>query len=179
MADSLHDSSHPHTNYLLLSSPIGCLRLVSNGSALLRIEFEGRHGVEGREQDDPVLTQASRELAEYFAGTRRQFSVPLDAAGTAFQKRVWEALRAIPYGELRNYKDIAISLGNPGAVRAVGAANGRNPVPIIVPCHRVIGSNGQLTGFAGGLSVKRALLALEGVDVGDHDPANARATAMG
>ncbi len=156
MPDALH--------YVFLESPIGRLRLLSNGSALVRIEFLDRHQADGKEHRDPVLAQASRELEAYFAGKRRRFSVPLEAHGTAFQQRVWEALRAIPYGELRSYRDIAERLGNPKAVRAVGAANGRNPIPIIVPCHRVVGSDGQLTGFAGGLSVKRALLALEGIE---------------
>jgi methylated-DNA-[protein]-cysteine S-methyltransferase len=101
-------------------------------------------------------------LLEYFAGQRRQFELPLAAAGTAFQRQVWDALAAIPWGELRSYADIARAIDRPTAVRAVGAANGRNPLPIVVPCHRVIGSNGSLTGFAGGLGIKRQLLKLEG-----------------
>ena len=151
-------------NHIIIPSPLGPLRLVSNGRALVRIEFPDRHGADGRPQRDAVLDQAARELEEYFAGRRRRFAVPLDAAGTAFQKQVWQALRAIPFGELRSYRDVAEQLGKPRAVRAVGAANGRNPIPIVVPCHRVVGSNGQLTGFAGGLNAKRALLALEGVN---------------
>jgi methylated-DNA-[protein]-cysteine S-methyltransferase len=150
-------------NYHVIPSPLGPLRLLSNGCALVRIEFPDQHGGDGVPCFDNVLKQAARELEEYFGGVRRSFDVPLDADGTMFQQRVWEALRAIPYGELRSYRDIADDLGNRQAVRAVGAANGRNPLPIIVPCHRVVGSNGRLTGFAGGLPAKRALLELEGI----------------
>lgn len=149
-------------NYTVLSSPIGPLRLLSNGHALVRVEFAGRHGDDGIETQDAVLEQAERELREYFAGSRRAFDVPVATEGTVFQQQVWDALRGIPYGELRSYRDVAVTIGKPAAVRAVGAANGRNPVPIIVPCHRVIGSNGTLTGFGGGLETKRRLLALEG-----------------
>ena len=153
------------TNYQYIDSPIGKLRLVSDGLALLSIEFEGMHGTGGLEQSDDILKQTAQQLAEYFSGRRREFSLPLGAAGTAFQQQVWSALRQIPFGELRSYRDIATVIGNNKAVRAVGAANGRNPIPIVVPCHRVIGSNGSLTGFAGGLAAKRALLELEGIDL--------------
>jgi methylated-DNA-[protein]-cysteine S-methyltransferase len=105
--------------------------------------------------------EAERQLGEYFEGKRRSFSVALDMRGTPFQKNVWEALLAIPFGETRSYRDIAKKLGNPEATRAVGAANGRNPISIIVPCHRVIGLNGKLRGFAGGLETKARLLELE------------------
>jgi methylated-DNA-[protein]-cysteine S-methyltransferase len=109
----------------------------------------------------PMLVEAERQLQEYFSGARTRFTVPLDIAGTPFQRQVWEALRSIPYGETRSYAEIADQIGSPRAVRAVGAANGRNPVSIVAPCHRVIGSGGQLTGFAGGLEVKARLLAFE------------------
>jgi methylated-DNA-[protein]-cysteine S-methyltransferase len=109
----------------------------------------------------PVLVETERQLGEYFAGRRREFSVALDMRGTRFQRDVWEALLAIPFGETRSYGQLARQLGNQRATRAVGAANGRNPVSIIVPCHRVIGSSGKLTGFAGGLDVKARLLNLE------------------
>ena len=155
MADTL--------NFRLVPSPLGELRLVSNGHALVRIEFPGQHGSDGEKRSDSVLDKAAGQLAEYFEGSRRGFDLPLDAGGTEFQRQVWGALQAIPYGELRSYRDIADHLGNRQAVRAVGAANGRNPIPIVVPCHRVIGSNGQLTGFAGGLAAKRKLLELEGL----------------
>ena len=111
-----------------------------------------------------VLTDAIRQLREYFSGQRREFNLPLAQEGTDFQQRVWQALTAIPYGESRSYRDIAVALGNQKATRAVGAANGRNLLPIVVPCHRVIGSDGWLTGFAGGLEAKRTLLELEGID---------------
>ncbi len=156
-----------NTHFTIIDTPIGKLRLVSDGSALLRVEFQGQHGKDGVESEDPVLAQACLQLEEYFAGRRQHFDLPLGADGTAFQQAVWSSLRGIPYGELRSYRDIAQALGKPKAVRAVGAANGRNPLPIVVPCHRVVGSNGKLTGFAGGLDCKRRLLALEGVNVAD------------
>lgn len=108
-----------------------------------------------------LLSQAVRELGEYFAGERREFTFPTTAAGTPFQRLVWEALREIPYGETRTYGEIARRIGHPGAARAVGQANNRNPLPIVVPCHRVIGASGTLTGYAGGLAVKERLLELE------------------
>lgn len=111
--------------------------------------------------DHPILSAAQQQLSEYFTGTRQQFDLPLDFEGTSFQKQVWQALLAIPYGETRSYKQIAEQLGNPKAVRAVGAANGKNPISIIAPCHRVIGSSGKLVGFAGGLDNKKVLLNLE------------------
>ena len=149
-------------DYQILATPIGDLRLVSSGVALVRIEFQGQHGNNGVERWNIVLEQAAQELQEYFAGRRQTFTVPVQAEGSDFQQSVWSALRKIPYGALRSYRDIAEQLGNRRAVRAVGAANGRNPIPVIVPCHRVVGSDGRLTGFAGGLAVKRALLSLEG-----------------
>jgi methylated-DNA-[protein]-cysteine S-methyltransferase len=109
----------------------------------------------------PMLVEAERQLAEYFDGRRKEFTLPLDVSGTAFQRAVWNALSTIPFGETRSYADIAAQIGNPKAVRAVGAANGRNPVSIVVPCHRVVGSSGSLTGFAGGLEIKARLLAFE------------------
>jgi methylated-DNA-[protein]-cysteine S-methyltransferase len=150
-------------NYLLFDSPLGILRLVSDGTALTAIEMPplAEPAETMIEHADAVLCRARDQLAEYFAGRRRHFDLPLAAAGTPFQQRVWQALAAIPYGELRSYRDIARAIGKPAAVRAVGGANGRNPLPIVVPCHRVIGSDGSLTGFGGGLPAKRRLLALE------------------
>lgn len=148
-------------NFRYLDTPIGRLRLVSNGASLVRIEFEGRHGSDGEQGSDSVLEATAAQLEEYFAGQRRRFSLPLGASGTHFQQQVWDALVDIPYGQRCSYGDIANRIGNRKAVRAVGAANGRNPIPIVVPCHRVVGSNGKLTGFAGGLSVKEKLLELE------------------
>jgi methylated-DNA-[protein]-cysteine S-methyltransferase len=148
-------------NYQHLDTPIGTLRLASNGTQLLRIEFEGQYNSDVVETSDAVLVNCAHQLTDYFAGKRQRFELPLRAKGTPFQQAVWDALADIPYGELRSYKDIAHSINNPAAVRAVGAASGRNPLPIVVPCHRVIGSNGSLTGFAGGLEAKRVLLQLE------------------
>lgn len=148
-------------NSCLLDSPLGQLQLVSNGRALVQIAFPGTHVVTDGAGNDPVLERARIQLTEYFAGERRAFDLPLAAQGTSFQAAVWQALARIPFGELRSYRDIAVEIGRPSAVRAVGAANGRNPLPIVVPCHRVIGSDGSLTGFAGGLDAKRVLLALE------------------
>lgn len=115
----------------------------------------------GRGEESPLLRAARTQLLEYLSGARRSFDLPLDPAGTAFQRSVWEALRAIPYGQTRTYGEIAAAVGRPRAVRAVGQANHVNPLPIFIPCHRVMGKNGALTGYAGGLDLKSALLALE------------------
>nr|WP_241262784.1 methylated-DNA--[protein]-cysteine S-methyltransferase [Parahaliea mediterranea] len=149
---------------MTVDSPIGPLQLVSNGTALLEIRFPGMHrgAAPPATGEDPALSAGARQLAEYFAGRRRHFDLPLAAGGTAFQQQVWRALEAIPFGETRSYRDIAVHIGRERAVRAVGAANGRNPLPIVVPCHRVVGSDGTLTGFAGGLAIKRQLLTMEG-----------------
>ena len=112
-------------------------------------------------EETPLIKKTAKQLEQYFAGSRRQFSLPLALKGTEFQKAVWEALQAIPYGKTRSYSDIAVTIGNPKAVRAVGMANHNNPIAIIVPCHRVIGKNGSLTGYASGIENKRLLLNLE------------------
>ena len=151
-------------------SPVGELTLVADDRGLAAILWENdspdrvRLGALTEKAGHPVLVETERQLAEYFSGERRAFDVPLSFAGTDFQKRVWAALLAIPFGETRSYGEIADQLGNPGASRAVGAANGRNPISIIAPCHRVVGSNGKLTGFAGGLEAKAYLLDLERMD---------------
>ena len=148
-------------------SPVGQLTLVASDVALVAVLWENdgpgrvRVGPLTERHDHPVLIETERQLASYFAGRLRAFSVPLHFQGTDFQKSVWAALMAIPFGETRSYADIARAIGRPSAVRAVGAANGRNPISIIAPCHRVVGSDGSLTGFAGGLDAKRYLLALE------------------
>ena len=151
--------------YQYQNSPLGRLRLVAEAQYLRRIEFEGQHGKDGEETPSPILEDCKKQLEEYFQGKRESFSLALNADGTAFQQRIWQALQTIPYGELRSYRDIAEQTGNHKAVRAVGAANGKNPLPIVVPCHRVIGSNGSLTGFAGGLPAKKTLLQLEGITI--------------
>jgi methylated-DNA-[protein]-cysteine S-methyltransferase len=139
------------------------VRLVSSDSGLKAIDFAPWRAVEGERQDiTPVALETARQLRAYFGGHLRQFDLPLDLRGTAFQMSVWHALLDIPYGETRSYLQIAQSIGSPQAVRAVGAANGANPIPIVVPCHRVIGSSGKLVGYGGGLPLKKRLLELEG-----------------
>ena len=159
------------TRYTMINSPCGELLAVASadGAALAGLYLpDPTHGPAGdpsgwvRDDELPLFTALRAQLTAYFAGTLRDFDVPLAAAGTPFQLSVWEQLRAIPYGDTWSYGELAASLGRPGAARAVGAANGRNPISIIVPCHRVIGSNGDLTGYGGGLPNKRTLLALEG-----------------
>jgi methylated-DNA-[protein]-cysteine S-methyltransferase len=156
--------------FITLPSPVGELKLVANGSRLVAILWENdkpnrvRLGPMVEAPDNPVLVKTARQLEEYFAGTRNGFDLELDFVGTAFQKKVWAALLTIPFGETRTYSQIAEQIGHPSAVRAVGAANGRNPLSIVAPCHRVIGASGKLTGFAGGLEAKERLLVLEGGD---------------
>ncbi|HEY4355875.1 MAG TPA: methylated-DNA--[protein]-cysteine S-methyltransferase [Acidobacteriaceae bacterium] len=155
-------------SYKFVPSPIGDLKLVASDKGLVAILWKedrpGRVRLEDlvEDADHPILRETERQLAEYFEGRRSSFEVPLDMRGTAFQKQVWEALLAIPFGETRTYGQLADQLGNPKATRAVGAANGRNPIAIIAPCHRVIGFSGKLTGFAGGLDAKAHLLNFEG-----------------
>jgi len=147
-------------------SPIGPLLLAGRNGSLAAIRFpldgERQAPEPGWKLADASFDDVRSQLDGYFAGRRQRFDLPLAPSGTAFQRKVLEALQAIPYGETRSYKEVAAAIGKPRAVRAVGGANGRNPIPIIIPCHRVIGSDGSLTGFGGGLAAKRALLALEG-----------------
>ena len=149
--------------YSTLTTPIGELMLTADDDgALTGVNLPNRHpDPAGWERDDALLGDARRPLTEYFAGERTTFDLPLRPEGAPFQLRVWDALLRIPYGETASYGDLARELGHPTAARAVGAANGRNPIAIVVPCHRVIGANGSLTGYAGGLECKRALLDLE------------------
>ncbi|HKK23463.1 MAG TPA: methylated-DNA--[protein]-cysteine S-methyltransferase [Pseudohaliea sp.] len=146
----------------IVTTPLGSLQLIARDGLLERIAFPGTHVERLPSAAVPVLSRAAAQLRDYFAGRRRAFDLPLASAGTAFQEAVWAALGAIPFGETRSYGDIARALDRPRAVRAVGAANGRNPLPIVVPCHRVIGADGSLTGYAGGMARKRWLLELEG-----------------
>lgn len=141
-------------------TPIGPLTLVEEDGALIRVCF-GMFDEEAQWMQTPLLHQGFEELEEYFRGERKQFSVPLRPQGTPFQLHCWEALVRIPYGETRTYAQQAQAIGNPRACRAVGMANHRNPLPVFIPCHRVIGSGGTLTGYAGGLSIKETLLRIE------------------
>jgi len=155
-----------------IDSPIGRLLLAGDGASLIQVGFQaGPHPL--RPEDDWIadgapFRQAIAQLGEYFAGERRRFDLPLAPRGTDFQRQVWRALTEIPYGKTVSYGELARRIGKPGAPRAVGLANGANPLPIIVPCHRVIGADGSLTGFGGGLPIKRKLLALEGA--GPEEP---------
>jgi methylated-DNA-[protein]-cysteine S-methyltransferase len=150
--------------YKIMPSPVGTVKLVASDQGLAAILWENdrpsrvRLGELVEDPSNPILVQAEKELGEYFAGERTKFDVKLDMVGTDFQKDVWNALLSIPFGETRSYRDIARQVRRPTAFRAVGAANGRNPISIITPCHRAIGSDGSLTGFAGGLGTKKYLL---------------------
>jgi methylated-DNA-[protein]-cysteine S-methyltransferase len=161
------ERSHKRHVYKHVSSPVGTLTLVATDDGLAAILWENdrplrvRLNLEAENTRHPVLVEAERQLTEYFAGTRKRFALKLDVSGTPFQRKVWNALLTIPFGETRSYAQIAKQIGHPSAARAVGAANGRNPLSIVAPCHRVIGSTGALTGFAAGLDVKARLLALE------------------
>jgi methylated-DNA-[protein]-cysteine S-methyltransferase len=154
--------------YKTMESPVGRLKLVATDEGLAAILWEHdrprrvRLNIEGEDNRHPVLLEAERQLTDYFSGRRKAFALRLDLTGTDFQRKVWNALLTIPFGETRSYGQIARQIGHPRAVRAVGAANGRNPVAIVAPCHRVIGAAGTLTGFAGGLDAKARLLTLEG-----------------
>ncbi len=151
--------------YDYLDTPIGVLLLAGDGESLVELGFP--HGKAARRHQPHWIrrpgdfAECRRQLQQYFAGTRKEFDLPLAPRGTDFQLQVWEVLRTIPYGETVSYGQLAAQIKRPGASRAVGAANGKNPIPIIIPCHRVIGSNGRLVGFGGGLPTKRHLLALE------------------
>jgi methylated-DNA-[protein]-cysteine S-methyltransferase len=170
--DTFVRTSRMHYSSKIIASPVGKLTLVARGSELTAILWENerpgrvRLGLMREDSASPVLHLAEDQLSEYFSGKRQRFEMALRFVGTEFQKKVWEALRDIPYGETRTYAEIAARIGQPTAVRAVGAANGRNPISIIAPCHRVTGSSGELTGFAGGLAAKEALLCLEGASWG-------------
>ncbi len=153
-------------NYCYVDSPIGKLLIAGDGDTIRRIDFAkngkpSRPEADWQESSRGPVAQAARQLREYFAGSRTDFDLPLAPEGTEFQRNVWQRLQEIPYGETISYGELARRVGNPKASRAVGAANGQNPIPIVIPCHRVIGANGKLTGFGGGLPTKEALLALE------------------
>jgi len=151
------------THLCYYNSPVGVLRIFENGKGITMIKFlsDPKEQVNTLEANTPLLKETVRQLSEYFSGSRTEFTLPLDLRGTDFQLQTWNALRDIPYGETRTYKQIAEAIGCPKGCRAVGLANNRNPVSIVVPCHRVIGANGNLVGYAGGLDKKEKLLMLE------------------
>ncbi len=182
-AAALHtNSSDTAESSMLVPSPVGELLVTASGVGVTAILFDAHRGESADRlraraveaagarsaESDAMLARARRQLEEYFAGERRAFDLPLAAAGTDFQQKVWAALLEVPYGATASYGDIARRIGAPSAVRAVGAANGRNPISIVVPCHRVIGSSGSLTGYGGGIERKRFLLALEARGAGDR-----------
>jgi methylated-DNA-[protein]-cysteine S-methyltransferase len=153
--------------YKEIESPVGKLKLVASSNALVAVLWKRERPNRVKldtmtlAPQHPILLETERQLAEYFSGERIQFDLPLQPDGSEFQKKVWQALREIPFGQTRSYLDLAKALGSSKAARAIGAANGKNPLSIIVPCHRVVGADGSLTGFAGGVETKAALLALE------------------
>lgn len=153
---------HLHGRALLHQTPVGAIVIVENGSAVTHLFFSRVAPPEHVEWGEtPLLRQTAAQLDEYFLGSRRAFDIPLSPQGTEFEQIVWKALQTIPYGETRSYGEIARQIGRPSACRAVGQANHRNPISIIIPCHRVIGANGKLTGYASGLTAKQHLLELE------------------
>jgi methylated-DNA-[protein]-cysteine S-methyltransferase len=147
--------------FTTMESPVGRLTLVGAGDALIGLHFGGERPGPGWIRDDRGLRPAVTQIEEYFAGHRTRFDLPLAPRGTAFQRAVWRALTRIPYGETASYGDIARAIGKPAASRAIGGANHRNPIAIVIPCHRVIGADGSMTGYGGGLPRKQRLLALE------------------
>lgn len=164
-----------HYVYRIMASPVGVLKLVGSDEGLAAILWDNDRSnrvplsIVAEDDKHPVLLETERQLREYFAGERQLFDLPLDFSGTEFQRKVWQALLAIPFGETRTYSQIAAEIGALRAIRAVGAANGRNPISIIAPCHRVIGSAGDLRGFAGGLERKAYLLRHEGAEMKAFD----------
>lgn len=145
---------------LLCETPIGLLQIVEDDSAITEIRLADKN-LPRNTEETPLLLEAKRQLTEYFSGKRKNFDLPLAPKGTPFQQKVWAALQTIPYGETRSYKQIAEQIGSPKACRAVGLANNKNPIILAIPCHRVIGSDGRLVGYAGGVWIKEKLLALE------------------
>lgn len=174
MTKTAHGARQEHV-FKRMMSPVGQLKLVASHEGLAAILWDNdRPGrvpltVVAKDERHPVLMEAERQLRQYFAGERRVFDLPLDFSGTEFQRKVWQALLTIPFGETRSYTQIAEQIGAPKASRAVGAANGRNPISIIAPCHRVIGAAGDLRGFAGGLERKTYLLGFEGSETKAFD----------
>lgn len=154
------------SNIIYMDSPLGSIGIVEKNEKITNLFFAEAESIQMdgiAEAETPLLLKAKCQLEEYFLGKRKKFDLPLDPQGTDFMKRDWDALLKVPYGETRSYKDIAVALGNPKACRAVGLANNRNPIAIVIPCHRIIGADGKLVGYAGGLHLKKYLLELEGI----------------
>ena len=147
--------------YYTYDSPFGKITIVSDGNAITSVKTQSHIEPAGEEKASTLTDIAAMQLDEYFAGKRKKFDIPISPQGTAFQLSVWKALQAVPYGKTRSYKQIAQAIGNPKACRAVGLANNKNPIWIIIPCHRVIGTDGSLTGYGGGLKMKKKLLEME------------------
>lgn len=172
LTEDLFTDKTKRMNSVYYHSPVGTLHIAENGNAITHVKWAGRQqtptGIAEDADATPLLQEAVRQLSEYFAGCRRTFDLPLAPQGTAFQLRTWQALREIPCGEIRSYKQIAEAIGCPKGARAVGMANNRNPIAIFTPCHRVIGVDGRLVGYAGGLDIKKQLLALERSSANSH-----------
>ncbi|HQQ89112.1 MAG TPA: methylated-DNA--[protein]-cysteine S-methyltransferase [Oscillospiraceae bacterium] len=150
-------------NVMYLETPVGLMRAAEHDGFLTELDFVREKGAEACSTDSAVLKETERQLRDYFSGKRKSFDLPVRAEGTAFQESVWNALREIPYGEAKTYGEIAAAVGRPGAARAVGSACHHNPISVVIPCHRVLGTSGGLTGYGGGLEKKEFLLDLEGV----------------
>lgn len=149
-------------NVFFYNTPLGRIGIAESDNAITDVYFDEEiNGKDIEIKETPILKEAGRQLTEYFEGTRKNFDLPLAPLGTEFQQNAWKALQEIPYGETRSYGDMAKNIGNPKACRAIGMANNRNPIAIIIPCHRVIGANGKLIGYGGGLHIKAYLLKLE------------------
>lgn len=153
-------------NIFFYETELGIIGIRENNKSITNIYFSKVDTNDNIEETD-LIKKCFKQLKEYFEGSRIKFDLPLDIKGTEFQNKVWDELLKIPYGEVKSYKDIAIAIGNEKACRAIGMANNKNPIPIIIPCHRVIGSNGKLVGYAGGLNVKEKLLNIEKIDIKD------------
>ena len=152
------------SNLFFYETDLGIIKIRDNNNAITEV-FYSKSKINDHLKETPLIRECFNQLKEYFQGTRREFTIPIEAEGSEFQKKVWKALLDIPYGQTRTYKEIAIAIGNEKACRAVGMANNRNPISIIIPCHRVIGANGKLVGYGGGLDIKEKLLNIEKIDI--------------
>ena len=152
------------SNLFFYETDLGIIGIRDNNNAITEV-FYSKYKINDHLKETPLIRECFNQLKEYFQGTRREFTIPIEAEGSEFQKKVWKALLDIPYGQTRTYKEIAIAIGNEKACRAVGMANNRNPISIIIPCHRVIGANGKLVGYGGGLDIKEKLLNIEKIDI--------------